>query len=87
MGKRTSVYLSDELAERVKASGLAPAELMRRGLDAGEPEPLEALLTRVVRSVLDERDAARGAAAAAEKCWHRIPAGSYCKICRKAKEE
>ncbi|HEV2255380.1 MAG TPA: hypothetical protein VGS06_19540 [Streptosporangiaceae bacterium] len=57
MGRKTSVYLSDELADRVKASGVAPAELIRRGLDAGEPEPLEAMLRRVLRSVLDERDA------------------------------
>jgi hypothetical protein len=33
MGKRTSVYLSDELADAVKASGIPPAELIRRGLD------------------------------------------------------
>jgi hypothetical protein len=54
VGKKTSVYLSDELAGRVKASGVAPADLIRRGLDAGQPEPLETLLRRVLRAVLDE---------------------------------
>jgi hypothetical protein len=57
VGKKTSVYLSDELAERVRASGVSPAELIRRGLDASEPEPLEVMLRRVLTAVLDERDA------------------------------
>jgi hypothetical protein len=50
MGK-TSVWLSDELTERWKASGLTLSELIRRGLDVGEPESLEQILNRV----LDER--------------------------------
>jgi hypothetical protein len=37
MGKRTSVYLSDELSDAVKASGIPPAELIRRGLGISEP--------------------------------------------------
>jgi len=41
MGKKTSIYLSDELAEAVKASGVRPAELIRRGLDVREPMPPE----------------------------------------------
>jgi hypothetical protein len=57
VGRKTSVYLSDELAERVRASGVSPAELIRRGLDAGEPEPLEVMLRRVLASVLGDRDA------------------------------
>lgn len=55
MAKKTSAYLSDELAERVKASGVPLGELIRRGLDAGEPEPMEALLERVLCRVLDSR--------------------------------
>jgi hypothetical protein len=34
MGKRTSVYLTDSLAEGVDASGLGLAEIVRRGLGA-----------------------------------------------------
>lgn len=34
MGKRTSVYLSDELSAAVKASGKTLAEIIRRGLEA-----------------------------------------------------
>jgi len=52
MGRKTSVYLSDEISGRVKASGLPIAELVRRGLDAGEPPELEATLRRVIRQEL-----------------------------------
>jgi uncharacterized membrane protein YccC len=46
-GTRTSVYLVPELAARVKDSGTPLAELIRRGLDAGEPEPAAAALERI----------------------------------------
>lgn len=46
MGKKTSVYLSDAIAERVQASGLSLSELVQRGLDAAEPEPTEAVISR-----------------------------------------
>ena len=36
MGKRTSVYLSDELHEAWRASGVPLAELVRQALSAGE---------------------------------------------------
>ncbi len=49
VGKKTSVYLSDALAERVEVSGLSLAELVRRGLDAGEPPPLGRLVRDAVR--------------------------------------
>ena len=39
MGKRTSLYLSDELEAAVKASGLPLAELIRRGLHAPPAAP------------------------------------------------
>jgi hypothetical protein len=35
VGKRTSVYLSDDLAAAVEASGVPLAELIRRGLTGG----------------------------------------------------
>jgi hypothetical protein len=82
MGRKTSVYLSDELDERVKASGVTPAELIRRGLDAGEPEPLEAMLARVVRSVLDERDTLSQRSAQAGRA-HAI--NCKCGVCRPGK--
>ena len=49
MGK-TSVYLSDELAEAVRASGLPLAELIRRGLDVSGS--IESVIARVVRAEL-----------------------------------
>lgn len=52
-GRKTSVYLSEELSAQVEASAVPLAELIRRGLAAGEPEPIEATLARVVRSQLD----------------------------------
>lgn len=44
MGKRTSVYLSDDLDAAVKASGESLAELVRRGLSAWTPEEAAARL-------------------------------------------
>ena len=38
MGQRSSVYLADDLAAAVKASGVPLAELIRRGLTAGTAE-------------------------------------------------
>jgi hypothetical protein len=52
MGQKTSVYLSDDVAAKAKASGVTLGELVRRGLEAGEPESLEAMLRRVVREEL-----------------------------------
>lgn len=51
MGK-TSVYLPGDLAERVRASGVPMAELIRRGLDAGAPPPLGEVVRAVVREEL-----------------------------------
>jgi len=48
MGK-TSVWLPDDLAVRVRESGVPLAVLVRRGLDAGAPDPLEVMLRQVVR--------------------------------------
>ena len=53
MGKRTSIYLSDDQAAAVKASGLSLGELVRRGLNVGNGEDvlrriLEETLTRVL---------------------------------------
>jgi hypothetical protein len=48
---KTSVWLDDETAAEWKASGLALAELVKRGLKADEPEPLDDKIGRL----LDER--------------------------------
>ena len=54
MARKTSVYLTDEVEERVKASGLGLPELIRRGLAGGEPEALESVVVRSVRAALEE---------------------------------
>jgi hypothetical protein len=38
-GKRTSIYLSDDLAAAVEASGVPLAELIRRGLKVPRRRP------------------------------------------------
>ena len=48
-GRKTSIYLTDELAERVRESGLSLPDLIRRGLDAQGPTPLEEMIRRAVR--------------------------------------
>jgi hypothetical protein len=53
MGRRTSVYLSDELAVAVAASGVPLAELVRRGLGMVPAEP--PVTVGPVQVVADER--------------------------------
>ena len=55
MGKKTSVWLTDDLAEAVKTSGVPIAELIRRGLGADSPDPLEDRLAAVVRAEFEAR--------------------------------
>lgn len=50
-GTKTSIWLPDDLAKRWKASEASLAELVRRGLDAGDPEPEDDKIARL----LDER--------------------------------
>lgn len=71
MGKKTSVWLSDELLSGWHASRLPLAELVRRGLEMGAPNgPLdESTLRRVVREII--RDELAGLTAAAD----RAPSG------------
>jgi len=49
---KTSVYLSGAQAARMRELGLTPSELVRRGLAASEPEPLETTVRRVLREEL-----------------------------------
>ena len=52
MGKRTSIYLSDDQAAAVKASGLRLGELLNRGLERSSE--LEDTLRRVLREELGQ---------------------------------
>jgi hypothetical protein len=56
---KTSVWLSDEIAERWKQTGLPLAELVKRGLDAGEPEPWDDKLRRIMREELERISSVR----------------------------
>jgi hypothetical protein len=49
MGQKTSIYLADDMAARVKASGLTPAELIRRGLDAAEHDTSQTEMRDMIR--------------------------------------
>ena len=51
MGVRTSIYLSNDLAAKWRASGVPLGELVRRGLAAGGPVD-EATLRHVLREEL-----------------------------------
>ena len=53
---KTSVWLDDETGAEWKASNLPLAELVKRGLKAAAPEPLDEKIERIVRAALrDER--------------------------------
>jgi hypothetical protein len=64
MGRKTSVYLPDDLAADVRASGVPMAELLRRGLGLGvvdegvSREDVREIVRDEVRSAL--RDAQGG---------------------------
>jgi hypothetical protein len=62
MGKRTSVYLTDELAAAFTASGLSLTELVRRGLGAADPDEalVRAAATSAAEAVRDDVDAIVG---------------------------
>lgn len=42
-GKNTSIYISTELAQAIKASGKKPVELIWRGLETLRPRAVEVL--------------------------------------------
>ena len=52
MSRRTSIYLTDDLDKQLQASGLTLLQVVRRGLAAGDPEPCEATLRRVMPELL-----------------------------------
>ena len=51
-GKKTSVYLDEQLKAAVEASGASLPDLIRRGLAAGQPEPLEDRLGRTITAAV-----------------------------------
>ena len=59
MGSKSSVYLTDEMAARWRATGLPLSEILRRGLDAGEPPAIEVIVRRVIREELAEAGSPR----------------------------
>jgi hypothetical protein len=46
---KTSIWLPDDLVEPWRDSGDSLADLVRRGLTAGKPEPLDEKIRRIVR--------------------------------------
>jgi hypothetical protein len=75
-GVKTSVYLTPELAERVKADGRSLRDLAVSALDAAQPTPLEAVVEaaaergaeRAIRRLLT--DALPESASADTDCPH-----------------
>jgi hypothetical protein len=51
-GRKTSVYLSEQVASALDASGRSLAEVIAAGLGI-EPEPTEDMIRRVIREELD----------------------------------
>jgi hypothetical protein len=82
-GKRTSVYLSEELDAAVKASGVPIADLIRRGLEAGTPADVAVQLAAIRADIAILLEAQRGGALAT--CPHRLAPGAYCKTCERSK--
>jgi hypothetical protein len=50
---KTSVWLSEELAQRWHDSGMSLSELVKRGLDASEGKDPDDRLRRIIREELD----------------------------------
>jgi hypothetical protein len=77
MGQRTSVYLDDGLQAAVKASGVPPGELIRRGLGA-EAQPTDQpadnqLVAQAATSLaaIGPGEPSPGVACAGSGCWQR----------------
>ncbi len=76
MGQRSSVYLADDLAAAVKASGQPLAELIRRGLGGEEqgrrsppaPSPPAAAASL---TALPDGEPSHGVVCATPSCWQR----------------
>jgi hypothetical protein len=77
MGQRSSVYLADDLAAAVKASGVPLAELVRRGLTTGTAEtpqpsaPGPAASPVAAISGIGRGEPSPGVVCMAPACWER----------------
>jgi hypothetical protein len=77
MGQRSSVYLTDDLAAEVKASGIPLAELVRRGLNTGTAEvpqpsaPGSAASPVAAISGIGHGEPSPGVVCMAPTCWER----------------
>ncbi len=75
MGQRSSVYLADDLAAAVKASGTPLAELIRRGLTAGTaevaPPAKNTLITSPSLAALPDGEPSHGALCMGPGCFQR----------------
>jgi hypothetical protein len=61
-GIKTSIHLQPGARERWKATGLSLTEIVDRGLDAAEPEPVDDKIRRIIReevSLLPDADEVR----------------------------
>jgi hypothetical protein len=94
MARRASIYLNDELDAAVSASGVAIAELVRRGLGADGKPPVHG-----IRITADDRvppgaallvsgDSVQPLCIAPAACPHRgLSPGAWCKSCQSAVPE
>ena len=76
MGQRSCVYLADDLDAAVKASGVPLAELVRRGLAAGNAEAAQPgtknlLTTSPSLAALPDGEPGNGAVCMTPTCWQR----------------
>jgi hypothetical protein len=71
-GRRTSVYLSEPVADALKASGRQLAEVITTGLGI-TPEPLEDILRRVIREELAALPLGAALAPQPADCPHAYP--------------
>jgi hypothetical protein len=93
MGQRSSVYLGDDLAAAVKASGVPLAELVRRGLAASTaPAEVNTLATSSPLAALPDGDPSPGVLCMGPGCLERSTARyglrrmPLCPACRAALE-
>lgn len=84
MGKRTSVYLSDDLEAAVKTSGVPLAELIRRGLSVPPVPPVQVVADdRMPPGLVALQSGTQVAVMRLGDCPHRgLRAGAFCKSCQ-----
>jgi len=72
MGQRSSLYLADDLAAAVKASGIPLAELVRRGLSTDEePQPSAPGPAASIPGAIGPGEPSPGAVCMGPGCWEK----------------